>query len=292
MKQLNLRESVSHNWHDILEYQEQLKYNFDKKVLDKYVDLVTNDYHKTPTHIRPITDAISHLENVISYKNEEIIILDHGCGGGSTLLYLAALGYCNLYGVDVGGETKELNLALQRLTGKRDQHIFVYDGANLPFANNSIDLIFSQQVLEHVDDEMVDRYIRDEARVLKPYGLIYHQIPHRLTPWESHTKLWFVHYLPKKLRCVGYKQTGKDPEYIERVLHLRAPKFYYKKFLTFFDNLNNCSAKRIVLEPDYDLYEGCKPLRKAIGCLIKIPLMDRLLSKFMMLDLKCSKPKK
>ena len=47
------------------------------------------------------------------------------------------------------------------------------------------DFIFSQQVVEHVDDDYIEAFLDEEVRVLSESGIVYHQIPHRWTPWES-----------------------------------------------------------------------------------------------------------
>jgi SAM-dependent methyltransferase len=48
-------------------------------------------------------------------------------------------------------------------------------GEQLPFKNNSLDVIISNAVLEHVKD--MDRVIKEMERVLKPNGFLYVEIP-------------------------------------------------------------------------------------------------------------------
>ena len=107
---------------------------------------------------------------------------------GNTITYLAALGYDSVFGVDVGGPMLEVDRALRMLTESSSSRVQIYDGSNLPFSDGSFDFVFSQQVIEHVEGGKIEAYVREEARVLSNGGRAYHQIPHRWTPWESHTK--------------------------------------------------------------------------------------------------------
>ena len=49
-----------------------------------------------------------------------------------------------------------------------ERRFSVYDGRRLPLPNDSIDFLFSEEVLEHVHPTMVEDYYAEEARVLKP----------------------------------------------------------------------------------------------------------------------------
>ena len=65
------------------------------------------------------------------------------------------------------------------------------DGMNLPFADFSFDLVFSNAVIEHVGDEPSQRrYISEHTRVGKNWIFT---TPNRLFPVESHTRILFRH---------------------------------------------------------------------------------------------------
>ena len=49
------------------------------------------------TGLKSIQDILTNIEKKIS--RDKIKIFDHGCGGGLTSMYFAALGYKNIYGV-------------------------------------------------------------------------------------------------------------------------------------------------------------------------------------------------
>lgn len=71
------------------------------------------------------------------------------------------------------------------------------DGCDLPFANNEFDLVFSSAVLEHVGCwERQKKFIAEACRVSKKY--VFLTTPNRYHPFEFHTYLPFLHWLPKK----------------------------------------------------------------------------------------------
>ena len=180
-----------------------------------------------PAHLELILAVLREAQQ--GRRRKEMIILDHGCGGGMTLLYLVAIGYHGIYGVDPGSPCEDWNRLLAAECGITEPRFWRYDGLRLPLDNDSVDVIFSQQVLEHVQPHLLEAYYAEEARVLKPGGLAYHQVSHRLVPYDSHSRTWLIHYLPLVLRRPLYRLTGNDPHYIESVLWLRWPWRHCKK---------------------------------------------------------------
>jgi SAM-dependent methyltransferase len=105
-------------------------------------------------------------------------ILDFGCGAGRTVKALRARGYVNAVGYDVGdGRT---------LVGEERNHISVGSllDLRLPYEDNTFDLIISDQVFEHVQDQV--RVFEELFRVTRPGGYALHIIPARYAPIEGH----------------------------------------------------------------------------------------------------------
>jgi SAM-dependent methyltransferase len=93
--------------------------------------------------------------------------------------------------------------ARQRATG-----VVQAVGEALPFKSNTFDLVFSNEVIEHVND---DRWsVREMVRVTRPGGHVLVFCPNRLWPFETHGIYWrgrysfgnkpLVNYLPDRLR--------------------------------------------------------------------------------------------
>src|SRR5437899_3225981 len=91
--------------------------------------------------------------------------LDVGCGDGC----LVILGLRSVVGIDV----------------RRANGVAICSSAeNLPFRDNTFDLIFAGEVLEHLESPL--KGLRDWSRVLKPTGTLIMSTPNgTLVKWDS-----------------------------------------------------------------------------------------------------------
>lgn len=72
-----------------------------------------------------------------------------------------------------------------------------YDGQGFPFAANAFDICWSNAVLEHVGNkERQVFFIREIKRTSKKAFVT---TPNRFFPAELHTKIFLMHFLPKKM---------------------------------------------------------------------------------------------
>lgn len=127
-------------------------------------------------------------------------ILDDGCGLGT---YLAAFArYSDArFGLEV--EFDRALRAAARATG-----VAQGTGEYLPFAANTFDFVFSNEVIEHVEDDA--RYAAEMVRVARPGGRLLVFCPNRWYPVEQHGVFWrgryrfgnipLVNYLPDPVR--------------------------------------------------------------------------------------------
>lgn len=89
------------------------------------------------------------------------------------------------------------NLRYDDVTGDRFQQI-QGDAADLPFADNSFDIAFSNSVIEHLGTwERQQDFAREARRVARQLWI---QTPARSFPIECHLLAPFVQYLPKSLQ--------------------------------------------------------------------------------------------
>ncbi len=127
-------------------------------------------------------------------------VLVDGCGVGT---YLSRL-------TPICGQTLGLDIEFPRVQESRAFTPLVVCGAgeHLPFESASIDLVFSHEVLEHVQDDQAA--IAEMVRVLKPGGRVVLFCPNRGYPFETHGIYWrgryhfgnipLVNYLPRRWR--------------------------------------------------------------------------------------------
>lgn len=104
--------------------------------------------------------------------DRESAILDFGCGIGRILKYLTD--YRQLYGVDVS--SRMLAMARERIPADNLDLIHI-TGCTLPLEDESVDLVYSFWVLQHIDREDVAKLVKEFYRILKPGGLCYLQFP-------------------------------------------------------------------------------------------------------------------
>ena len=228
---------------------------------------------------------LSQLSVIIKYvkkltkEEKSIRILDYGCGGGRLITYLRILGYKNLNGVDVKSQKEMSNLnAIHNNMGFDCDVFFTYDGNTLPFDDTSFDVIVSQQVLEHVKD--VEKYFSECKRILSPKGKILLDFPHRLVPFDTHTRMWFVHYLPVKIRGYFYnKYRDNRADYYSMTLNLKYMSFYNDILNDMFSSTLNMTGDRIKNFTYQDNYEGNIKLRIFLDRLINLPLIGVYITK-------------
>ncbi len=137
---------------------------------------------------------------ISKYKNiSKSRILDIGCGAG----YLGNIlnKKSELYiGVDFVDERQVENFPFFRATA-----------LNLPFRNNSFDIIICNHVIEHVTNQ--DKLLHEINRLLKKDGICYITSPNKLWPLEPHLKLPFLSILPRKIADAYVRLTGKGQCY-------------------------------------------------------------------------------
>ena len=131
---------------------------------------------------------------------DDALILDNGCGLGQYLSGFAPYTQ-RRFGLEI-----EHDRAVQAIPTATA--IAQGVGETLPFATDSFDLVFSNEVIEHVQDD--GRYAAEMVRVVKPGGHILIFCPNRWYPVEQHGIYWhgeykfgnkpFINYLPMAWR--------------------------------------------------------------------------------------------
>lgn len=241
---------------------------------------------EAPEHLRLILDLIERQR--AGRDRAAVAILDHGCGSGMTLLVLAALGYRDIRGVDVGGDIAPLNRIGREALCHPDNRFLVFDGGALPLPDASVDVVLSQQVLEHVRPAFFESYYREEARILKPGGFAYHQVPHRLVPFESHSRTWFLHYLPRPLFMAALRVFRNDVATLETHLFLRWPWRHKRMVRRFIGPCCDLTLRRLKQVRNLQTYDGVRGLRRLLDRMIDMPViggaMGAVLIWFVQLD--------
>jgi SAM-dependent methyltransferase len=135
---------------------------------DEYAAMyAVEDDHWWYTGMRRVADAL--LEGCIDGGRGRLDILDAGCGTGGNSAHLRAYG--RVTGIDFAVEA--LRFACER-PGLRLARASV---ESLPFADAAFDLVLSNDVLCHLGVTNDARAVRELARVLRPGGTLFLQLP-------------------------------------------------------------------------------------------------------------------
>ena len=132
---------------------------------------------------------------------EGACILDVGCGLG---LYIRRFRDFSddVHGVDIdSAKVREVSATLPNIKQALAEQ--------LPYPDETFDVLLSHEVLEHVSDDRAA--VREAHRVLRPGGRLIVFVPNRLYPFETHGIYWrgkyhygnipLVNYLPDALRA-------------------------------------------------------------------------------------------
>ena len=128
-------------------------------------------------------------------------ILDIGCGTGMTMVSFTSVG--SVWGIDVSP------LAVMFCKHRGLQNVFQGIAEELPFRNDSFDLITMADVLEHMPDDV--GVLRELYRVCAPRGLLTVVVPAFQFLWSNrderlqHKRRYTVSELRAKTEQAGFK---------------------------------------------------------------------------------------
>lgn len=121
-------------------------------------------------------------------------ILDVGCGLGTYVQKFRGFSE-DVHGVDVDPErVAEASATLP--------NIQVSFGESLPFPDGRFDVVFLNEVIEHVEDDR--KTLAECVRVLRPGGHVVIYAPNRLYPFETHGVYFGRKFVFGNIPLVGY----------------------------------------------------------------------------------------
>ena len=168
--------------------------------------------HLTPDDLAPVDEfhsgqrsATVRLAQLAGINGSERV-LDVGCGIGGPARYLASTFGCQVTGLDLTAEFVAVAVMLAQRTGLADRVTYRQgDALDLPFAEASFDLVWSQNAAMNIVDR--DRLYGEMRRVLKPSGRLAIQDvaagpggePYYPTPWAKDKSISFL-FTPQSTR--------------------------------------------------------------------------------------------
>ncbi|MCC6658252.1 MAG: class I SAM-dependent methyltransferase [Rhodocyclaceae bacterium] len=139
-------------------------------------------------------------------------ILDWGCGRGRAVALLRQEGF-EAYGIDTDLAVLRNGHALLRGRGFEPERLLRHLDDIRTFADDSFDIVFSEETLEHVAD--IAALAHESFRLLRPGGLAVHSFPGVRRLVEPHLRMPLVHWLgpgaPRRLLIQACLLLGHGP---------------------------------------------------------------------------------
>lgn len=155
----------------------------------KFTDLLVE---QIPQDSSQQIDSEYYIDYLLK-ANTQLEVLDLGCGEGNSEAKFKAYGDdLQWFGLDID-ESPEVN------SRTREGNFYTFDGINIPFEDNRFDLIYSNQVFEHV--RYPEALLKEINRVLKPGGYFVGSVSY-LEPYHSFS---FWNYTP-----YGFKEIAVE----------------------------------------------------------------------------------
>ncbi len=226
-----------------------------KRIYDSMYDEL---FAKVPDHprlTRRRDDGMTRLANV-----EKLSIISRFLRGQDVFAEFAP-GDCRfaleiarrvhfVYGIDISDQRNPEDEAPDNFD------LVVYDGYNLEaIKDSSVDIVFSDQLIEHFHPEDTKLHFELVLRILKPGGKYVFRTPHALTgphdisayfsdePEGLHLKEWTYGELLKIVMSVGYSRFRM---YVHRKgINVRMPRVYFLSCEKILGSLPKATARPI-----------------------------------------------
>lgn len=155
----SLEELITSEYQRIFDFCEQ------NQVPD-YMKVISSEYLKGRWR------AYTPLLDCISENFEDKVVLDFGCKYGHLLPYLVARGARQVIGVDAEAEYVSIAKSVFEET-LPDCRCELVDKGLIPLQPKTVDIIFANEVISHVNPAYLDTVFSEWARILKPGGLLF-----------------------------------------------------------------------------------------------------------------------
>lgn len=139
-------------------------------------------------------------------------ILEVGCGFGAFTVFSRALHGYDTTGVEPDPVVREMAQELAKKSGVKTS-IADCPGEALSFPDQTFDLVYSSNVLEHVQDPA--RVLAESVRVLKPGGYLFFTYPNYCSFWEGHYGIFWIPCMNKPVAKMYVRLFGRRAGYID-----------------------------------------------------------------------------
>lgn len=213
---------------------------------------------------------------------EDKRVLDLACGMGNVSILGSK--YCScVVGFDISIDALRRTKWRVDLRRIRGVHLINGDALSLPFVDDVFDLVIAYDLYEHIKNK--DNLLEEIFRVTKRKGFLALTTGNLFFPFDRHTLLWFIDYLPKKLatRYVRLMNRGNSYEIFQPTYwSLRKKICKYSKVIMFDgDSVLN------MIEDTYPTYfRKYRKIMPLLRALVKIGIFKFITPKLIALSQK------
>lgn len=157
-----------------------------------------------------------------AFLSQQRTFLDLGCGPGTFVFRALAEGH-EAYGIDLSAEKIELAKAwrLNRgLPASWGERVLVSDAGDMPFADQSFDVVTSYHVLEHVAD--LPSVLHEAVRVTKRGGLLDLRAPDYRMSYDTHYSMPWPRFMPPKQSRIWAEAMGRPADGVGTFFYVTA----------------------------------------------------------------------
>jgi SAM-dependent methyltransferase len=157
------------------------------------------------------------LEAAIGQPLRGKAFLEVGSGTGLTVAAARIIKGAEAYGIEPGTDeyagTLSVSWDVLVAAGLEKSIIRSGVGEAIPFPDERFDIVYSSNVLEHVNDP--PKVIAEIIRVLKPGGYAQIVVPNYGSWWEGHYGIVWIPHLSAALGKLYVRLLGRDPGFID-----------------------------------------------------------------------------
>ncbi len=159
---------------------------------------------------RSVAEALSNIG--VKFSGKSVLDLGAGLGGMSEELLLRGAEVTALEPGEAWACLTERRLQRHQ----RPVTVLRSVGENIPLAAESVDLVISLQVLEHVSQP--SKVLAEAHRVLRPGGCFYLACENYLAFREAHYQVPWFPLLPKSVGSVYLRALGRSPLFLQQAV--------------------------------------------------------------------------
>lgn len=148
----------------------------------------------------------------------EGVVLDLGCGRGDQMAALEELGFSTI-GID-------------HEAGPNVAHVCDFGDQPLPLDDNSVDVVFSKSVIEHLYLPQIKHYMSEIMRVLKPGGYVAIFTPDWIYCWDDYYD-GFTHVTPFTTKSLAVCLNMYGFADVETRVVTQLPSVWHSRFSQF-----------------------------------------------------------